>query len=127
MKELAAKLKQLTEKVEEMRKVIFANIVDWDQLVSISLNETVMIDGTFNTKLYEDNCCIIFKTIIPPKGIFPYHLHDFLEQDLVIKGELEDLSKKYKKNDWMVYEPYVGHEVKNTSDKPASIIVIFTK
>ena len=127
MNELQTKLKQLTEKVEEMRKITFSNIVDWNQLISIPVNETGILDGTFNTKLYEDDCCIIFKTTIPSKVTFPYHLHDFLEQDLVIKGELEDISKKYKKNDWMVYEPYVGHEVKNISDKNASIIVIFTK
>ena len=124
---LQNKIDELTSKVNEMRKVVFANLVDWKQISNILIGETVLIDATFNTKLYEDDNCMVFKTIIPKNVTFPYHLHDYLEQSLVIAGELSDIEKKYKKTDWMIYEPLTGHEIKNLSDKDASLIVIFTK
>ena len=125
--ELQSKLKQLTDKVEEMRKVVFSNLVNWEQLISIAVGETFLVEGTINTKIYEDNSCMIFKTVIPAGVTFPYHLHNFLEQNLVIEGDLEDLTKKYKKTDWMIYEPFTGHEIKNNTNKDSSLIVIFTR
>ena len=126
-KDVSLKLNELDKAIKKMSSVVFAGIVDWGQLLAIPLNETVSIGNTFNLKLYQDHKCIIFKTIIPPKESFPYHLHDFLESNFLIEGELIDEKKTYKKNDWMTYNALEGHEVVNNTDYNSEIIVIFTK
>lgn len=124
---LDEKLTQLEKKFEEMRSVVFHNCVTWMELSEISVGETVTIENTINHKLHEGEHCQIFRTIIPPKVHFPNHWHDFLEQNLMLFGELSCNGKIYYKGEWMIFNPLESHHIFNETDKDAIIIVIFTK
>lgn len=121
------KLKELTNAVSNLKEVVFSELVSWEKLETIKQGETVKIGNTINTKIFEDEGCQIFKTKIPPKIKFPTHWHNFKEQNLMLYGELECETIKYKKGDWMKFESLKSHYVKNNSEIESGIIVIFTK
>jgi quercetin dioxygenase-like cupin family protein len=121
------KLSQLVNAVEGMRQVVFSELVDWESLNAITVGETVLIGNTSNKKLHDGEHSIIFRTVIPAGEFFPFHWHDFLEQNLMLVGELQCDKNIYKKGDWMKFEPFKSHTVKNKSEQEAIIIVIFTK
>ena len=124
---LQQKINELADAVENMRQVVFQDLVTWDYLSLMPVGETVKIGNTTNTKLLQEDSCIIFKTVIPPGEVFPLHWHDFKEENLVIYGEVENSDKIYNKGFWMKIDPYEAHSVKNNTSVDSCIIVVFTK
>lgn len=120
-------INQIQEKVESMRSVIFHELVTWESLSGIAVGEKVLIEKTLNHKLHEDESCQIFKTIIPPNTSFPKHWHDFLEQNLILSGDLSCNGLIYKKGHWMKFECLKSHEIFNDTEEDSVIIVIFTR
>lgn len=121
------KLNQLTNAVRKMRSMAFSNLVNWDYLSLINIGETVKINNTFNTKILQDEYCIIFKTIIPSGEQFPLHWHDFIEEGLILYGEVKSNDKIYKKGYWIKFDAMEKHKIVNDSSGETGLIVIFTK
>jgi hypothetical protein len=119
--------------IKEMNDIIssdFSKRIDWAKIVAWPVNETRMINGTFNTKTYQDRTEARFITRLPPKTEFPEHWHDVGECCEVQEGVLADLlsGQVWAKGEIAVFPTGTNHTPHNPSPTDDTrVLVTFKK
>ena len=122
------KLDLFEKTIAKLERAIFSDLVPWDSVKEWEVGLSKNISNTMNTLVYKEENVMIFETVIPPKGQFPHHWHDFQESNFVISGFYTNAAGLQEKGKWIRYESHEAHLVSNESeDIDLKIIVIFTK
>ena len=125
---LKKELQKLNEKLKKLNVMKFDNFVPKSLVQGDAwpIGEARIIEGIISTKLSEDEYVIIFKTLFPPKTIFPTHWHDFPEKCTVLRGVLRDgfNKKNYSVGECVEYAAEVPHSVENTSEEDDLLIEV---
>lgn len=129
-------MKILSDCINLINEINYILDLDFEKLVSfqrlkssIKVGQILIIEGSINECLVNEEGQLKFKTTIPPSCLFNRHWHNCKETIEVIKGTYQDKmsSKVYQQGDVMEYKKYERHQPYNPTEKETIIFVTFNQ
>lgn len=87
---LQQKAADIEAKLDSMLRLSYINLQPYANHINWPVGETRNVDGSFSTKIAQDDDHMIFKVSIPAGVSFHIHHHDMIEHCVVTRGCLAD-------------------------------------
>lgn len=108
---------KIKEEIKEVQSIDFDNLQTFRSVYrSWNLGDTKEIGGSVNTLIIKKENHMRFLTRIPPGVVFPLHWHNFLEECVVLKGQLDSLRNDgeiWKLGDVASFPAFTKHHLEN--------------
>lgn len=125
------KIDGLIDEIDQLINLDFSNLQSWKSTYeNWKVGESKSVQGSGNTKIYQDKKMMRFITVIPPLVEFPDHWHDCVEVCYVLSGILGDKKSgiNWKKDEKAIFSKGNSHIPYNpSSDTDLYMIVEFFK
>lgn len=112
----------LIKEIDQLISLDFNNLQSWKATWNNwKVGESKSVEGSGNTKIFQDDKMMRFITVIPPLVKFPNHWHDCTEKCGVLSGVLADevSGKEWGINETAVFpigKPHVPYNPSSTED-----------
>lgn len=109
--EVPKKISNLVGEITDLLHHDFNSLQGWVAILQWPVGETRVINGTYNTKIYQDQKTARFVTQMPPNAKFSQHWHDCTEMCRVLAGVLQDeiTGTKWRKDALAIFPKGSNH------------------